>query len=246
MTQGMSLHIGLNSVDPNHYGNWSGPLNACEADAEDMQAIANDKGFQSTILKTTQATRKAVTDAIQNAAKKLVSGDIFMVSYSGHGGQVPDSNGDEKDRLDETWCLYDGQLIDDELKALYAEFTSGVRILVFSDSCHSGTVTRADRKSFIPPSEIPTRNMPNAAALRTYRMNRAFYNEIGKNVKKLESADAIKATILLISGCQDNQLSYDGTFNGRFTGTLLSIWNNGSFKGNYEHFKNDTPIPLYD
>ena len=37
----------------------------------------------------------------------------------------------------------------------------------------------------------------------------------------------------LISGCQDNQLSADGTFNGLFTGTLLSVWNGGKFKGAY-------------
>ena len=30
---GLSLHVGLNAVDPAHYAGWSGPLNACEADA---------------------------------------------------------------------------------------------------------------------------------------------------------------------------------------------------------------------
>ena len=33
--KGVSLHVGLNKVDPQHYAGWSGPLNACEADAED-------------------------------------------------------------------------------------------------------------------------------------------------------------------------------------------------------------------
>ncbi len=35
----MSLHIGLNRVDPKHYGGWSGPLAACECYANDMAAI---------------------------------------------------------------------------------------------------------------------------------------------------------------------------------------------------------------
>ena len=30
--RGVSLHIGLNSVDPKHYGGWSGDLVACEFD----------------------------------------------------------------------------------------------------------------------------------------------------------------------------------------------------------------------
>ncbi len=35
----LSLHIGLNLVDPKHYGGWSGPLAACECYANDMAAI---------------------------------------------------------------------------------------------------------------------------------------------------------------------------------------------------------------
>ena len=38
----VSIHIGLNSVDPKHYAGWSGDLMACEFDANDMAAIAQD------------------------------------------------------------------------------------------------------------------------------------------------------------------------------------------------------------
>jgi hypothetical protein len=38
----------------------------------------------------------------------------------------------EADKLDETWCLYDGQLIDDELYLELGKFATGVRILVLS------------------------------------------------------------------------------------------------------------------
>ena len=37
MAKGMSLSIGLNAVDPKHYGGWAGELNACEADAAEMR-----------------------------------------------------------------------------------------------------------------------------------------------------------------------------------------------------------------
>ena len=33
MAKGVSVHIGINEVDPAHYGGWTGALNACEADA---------------------------------------------------------------------------------------------------------------------------------------------------------------------------------------------------------------------
>ena len=48
---------------------------------------------------------------------------------------------------------------------------------------------------------------------------------------------APEATVLLISGCQDNQLSSDGDVNGLFTETLLKIWNDGNFKQDYRHFQ---------
>ncbi|MDP9071378.1 MAG: caspase family protein, partial [Actinomycetota bacterium] len=36
--RGMSLHIGLNRVDPDGYNGWSGDLAGCENDARDMRA----------------------------------------------------------------------------------------------------------------------------------------------------------------------------------------------------------------
>src|SRR6185436_6155677 len=115
MAKGVSVHIGINEVDPAHYGGWTGALNACEADAEDLQTVATSQGFATTMLCTSEATRAAVIAAIKSAAGATVAGDLFFLSYAGHGGQVPDLNGDEQDLQDETWCLFDGQLINDEL-----------------------------------------------------------------------------------------------------------------------------------
>ena len=245
MAKGLALTIGLNAVDPKHYQGWSGELNACEADAQDMAEIAKSKGFQVETLLTKKATRDKVTSEISKASADLRSGDIFMLDYSGHGGQVPDPHGDEPDAEDETWCLYDGELIDDETYLLLGKFAAGVRILVFSDSCHSGTVvklayyqgTTAARSPDVGTQKVKYRFMPPSVALRTYRNNKEFYDAILKNPKLKEAREAVKASVLLISGCQDNQLSSDGDFNGLFTGTLLRVWNNGRFKGkSYKSF----------
>ena len=283
MPKGISLHVGLNTVDPAHYAGWSGPLAACEADADDMHAIATAGGFAPTLLKTTTATRKAVIDGIKAAARQLKKGDIFFLTYSGHGGQLPDLNGDEPDDLqDETWCLHDGELVDDELYALWGSFAAGVRILMLSDSCHSGTVAklalsqpgnaaaRAALSAYGVSGEVRFRVMPTDVALRTYRQNKAFYDPILRKKGRRESAARrkpgtkdIKASVRLISGCQDNQLSSDGTFNGLFTGTLLRVWHDGHFKGSYasfhkaivkrmppsqtpNHFLVGPPLPSYD
>jgi metacaspase-1 len=244
MAQGMALTIGLNAVDPQHYAGWSGELTACEADATDMAGIAKSKGFAPDKLFTKAATRKNVIGKITQAAKTLKTGDIFFLTYSGHGGQLPDLNGDEADGYDETWCLFDGELVDDELYALLGKFRPGVRILMFSDSCHSGTVARAAFYAAMGrpgaalgnPAAIRYRNMPLVVAQRTYWANRDFYDPILRNPKLLEAKGAVKASVLLISGCQDNQTSADGAFNGLFTGTMLHVWNGGKFKADYRAF----------
>jgi metacaspase-1 len=238
MGKGISLHIGLNSVDPQRYEGWSGPLNACEADANDMADLAQAGSFSFTKLLTRQATREAVLNGIGDAAKNLKSGDIFFLTYSGHGGQAPDLNNEEPDGMDETWCLYDGQLIDDELYSSWGAFATGVRIFLLSDSCHSGTVSKAIHyreklRSGLPPVY---RAMPDEVALRVYQNNKSFYDPILKNRNLSEALSAVKASVLLISGCQDNQLSMDGTFNGLFTGTLKTVWNGGTFDGSYRRF----------
>ena len=122
--QALSLHIGLNAVSGSAYGGWTGPLAACEFDANDMAAIAKSRGMKPTVLLTKKATRSAVLAGMRGAAKTLGAGDLFFLSYSGHGGQVPDVTGEEADKKDETWCLYDGQLIDDELYLELAAFAA--------------------------------------------------------------------------------------------------------------------------
>ena len=151
--QGESLHIGVNKVDPAHYNGWEGTLRACEFDAEDMRALAVGKGFTASILLTQEATAAAVTAGIAAAADRLAESDIFFLSYSGHGGQVPDLNSDDDaDDKDETWVLYDRQLVDDELYALFARFKPGVRIFMLSDSCHSGSVAKDIFDAAVPTS----------------------------------------------------------------------------------------------
>jgi metacaspase-1 len=245
MARGISLHIGLNTVDPSHYDGWDGALSACEFDANDMQSIAEGRGFETNILLTKNGSADAVTAAIEAAAGQLDSGDFFFNTYSGHGGQVPDKNDEEEeDRSDETWVLYDRQLVDDELYALWAKFKPGVRIFVLSDSCHSGSVTKKiddDVPDVVATAETAAKESPRYRALprdtmiATYRKNADLYDGIQDAVPSATKSD-VGAAVLLISGCQDDQLSLDGFSNGRFTEELLSVWDKGAWKGSYPKF----------
>lgn len=264
MARGISLHIGLNAVNPRHYMGWSGPLVACEYDAKDMARVAGALGYApTTVLLTKQATTRRVIAAMRSAAQALGPGDAFLLTYSGHGGQVTDTNGDESvrdygemgevgDTKDETWCLYDRQLVDDELYALWAEFPTRCRIFVFSDSCHSGTVTREVpdfdlihagaasagvlRATQAPPAE---RGMPVGTAAEVSRSRAAVYARVQREVPPRESTK-VGATVGLVSGCQDNQTSLDGARNGLFTEKLLQVWDDGAFTGSLHDLRNQT------
>jgi len=242
MPAALSLHIGLNSFDPGHYGE-PGTLAGCENDAKAMTKLAKARGFTPVTkapLFTKQATCAAVTAGIKTAAAKLQSGDTFFVTYAGHGSQTPDTNGDEDDAMDETWCLYDRMLVDDELAALWATFKAGVRIIMLSDSCHSGSVNRGEGRGAAAMVQAAKgqryRFFPTAKALRVYRRHSDEYDAIQKRTTAAREV-RIKASVLLISGCQDNQLSADGDANGLFTETLLDVWNGGAFKGDYPRFR---------
>jgi metacaspase-1 len=66
---------------------------------------------------------------IMEGFRKLVEisepGDVVFVSFSGHGGQMVDTSGDEDDGFDEILIPVDfeesGQIVDDDI---YAEFVT--------------------------------------------------------------------------------------------------------------------------
>jgi metacaspase-1 len=250
---GRSLHIGLNTVDPSHYDGWDGRLYGCHNDALAMQAIADSLDYTSQVMLDDAATAEAVIAAIREAAQSLSPGDTFLVTYSGHGGQVDDTNGDESlrdygelgesgDRYDETWLLFDRMLVDDELWALWSEFPEGARIAVLSDSCHSGSVTRAAPHG--PDGEVAwQRRAPLDVEIATYEQHKDLYDGIQAAVPPRE-ASTIGATVVLASGCQDNQTSADGRGNGLFTGTLLDVWQDGQFQGSLHALRDQIAVRM--
>ena len=249
---GYSVHIGLNYVDPAAYDGWDGELSGCINDANSMQQLASNAGFSTSKLIDSQASSQAVIGELARLARTAVAGDLVLVTYSGHGGQVDDSNGDEPDWRDETWVLWDRQVIDDELFQMWSQFAAGVRILLISDSCHSGTVARVmicneAREKLADASRAMTDDSPTVELARVSK-NLPIDVQAGDNDRRRgtyefvqalsgpKSGADIAAQLILISGCQDNQLSYDGAVNGQFTGTLLQVWAGGAFSGDYATF----------
>jgi metacaspase-1 len=244
MSHGNSLHIGLNRVDPLHYKS-DFPLSGCHNDARDMAAIAREQGFSAKILLDADATVQRVLSEIGQAAQALQSGDAFLLTYAGHGSQVPDRGGDEKDGLDETWLLFDRMLLDDEIYMELSKFAPGVRILVISDSCHSGTITRETQYRGLAQSQAlapfyggvdPVFRTPGpGVGARVLHVHATEYAAAWRSIDP-RARERVMAPVIQISGCKDEQLAADGPSNGLFTGTLKRAWRAGAFTGTHRGF----------
>ena len=236
MPKGISIHIGMNYLDTEHYED-DGALRTCEKDCLDMKEISEAQNFESTTVLLNEAgTRDAVSKAITDASKNLVDGDMLFISYSGHGGSTPDESGDEEDGKDESWCLFDGFFFDDELYALSTKFEEGVRILVVSDSCHSGTVSKV-APGQDPTTMIVSKNFPEEKAKEVYFAHKGFYQKVKS--KAMESKEKeVKASVKLIAGCQDVESSYifPDDENSLLTKELNRVWDAGQFIGTTSEF----------
>jgi hypothetical protein len=159
-----------------------------------MKSIASSCGFNTTSLITSQAVASAVLKEIALASSSLQSGDIFLLTFSGHGGQIPDVNGDEGDGLDETWVCFDRMLVDDELYAMWGKFQPGVRIVMVSDSCHSGTI--AKDAFYIGMTDL------NPALSRAYRgMTPGLTHQISQGFGPVQLTGSRFSTPLSGGGC---------------------------------------------
>jgi hypothetical protein len=216
-----------------------------------METIAKGQGFATQSLLTKAATSTALLDAIEKASKGLVEDDFFLLTYSGHGGQINDVSNGEPDGLDETWVLYDRELVDDELYAMWSRFRPGVRVFILSDSCHSGTMTKAmflNPAPFLPHLERRVRAstgpnlrpkfLPPDVQSKIYKERATLYDAIRQKTPRREKVN-VECSVILISACQDNQVAMDGTKNGLFTETLLKVWDKGRFSGGYHHFRSE-------
>lgn len=102
-------------------------------------------------------TRNNILKKLTNLVDEAIAGDILIFHYSGHGSQVKDLHGDEEDGYDETICpidfmqprvitykgkkyRVDSQIIDDEINEILVKVPRNVKLLMLSDSCHSGTI----------------------------------------------------------------------------------------------------------
>ena len=117
--------------------------------------LVQEWGFSESdvrVILDKEATKQGMLDALgvwlPGATRR---GDRVVIYYSGHGSQVDDESGDERDEKDETFVPTDygrngeraeDMLLDDELASALSRLRDR-QVLLIADSCNSGTVTKS-------------------------------------------------------------------------------------------------------
>ncbi len=245
MSKGYALHIGLNKLDKHVYPGVPA-LRAAVNDALFWESFAKELGYESLALHDQNATSQAVLEHLSVYAEQLVPGDILLLTYAGHGSQIPNdkAEGFDDERNDQTWCLYDRELLDDELFDAFRRFADGTRILVVSDSCHSGTMTRAlpeemDMSAMLSAGlergvasrGLLTRKLPLETEQQLIaRFGDAVYRPIQEKYADIPQAENVKAAVKLLAACQDDQTTFDGAGNGVFTESFIDLFKKPAFR----------------
>lgn len=208
-----ALCIGIN--DYPYDGN---DLNGCVNDAKAWADLLISKfefpHSDVRLILDSNATKANIMNALKDLLAGAKSGDVLVYTNSSHGTYLADTSGDE-DMYDEAMCPYDCEenlIVDDDLRTLFTEIPRGVRLSVISDSCFSGTVTRAV-SGIKTPDDRRTRFLNPSVIGRNVLMN------IHKTKPKSKYKESNMKEVLL-SGCNDKEYSYDARIEGKYHGAM--------------------------
>ena len=201
------------------YPNTQMHLPGCDNDALEIYKFLKNNGYEefdilcdtdvfkesNENVKTKDPTFRNIVSSLFNMvrwARRNPSGKIFL-HYSGHGTQVSDKNrvfdrklrrwrSEEDDGRDECIVVGDMGLIrDDQLKWLFSYLPASTNLFSLMDSCHSGS----------------------AFDLRYYLKSE------NQTVTKARQSD-LRANVVMLSGCKDEQYSESSVFNNKWYGVM--------------------------
>lgn len=189
--------------------------------------IMTDEPHKVKDVHSGKPTRNQMFDAMHWLVRGADRGDSLFFYFSGHGGWLPDEDGDEADGIDETICPVDhhenGMITDDDLyDTLVRRVPRGARLTAVMDSCHSGTGMdlpylhdvetgdmHDDRMDGLPEKESKVKRVLQRVGLRK------------KKLPRCPRPDSKGGEVLLISGCRDHESSCeDHTLAGVPTGAM--------------------------
>jgi hypothetical protein len=212
-------------VGVNDYPYEGNDLNGCVNDANGWADLLvshfNFVKSDVSLLIDAQATKAAILARLKTLLTGATAGDVLVFTNSSHGTYIADTSGDEP-MYDEAICPYDcadNLLVDDDLRELFANLPKGVHLTVISDSCFSGTVTRAALSEALPGLKTPDDRRVRflSPALRGDPILENPWKATPKSKGKYPES---KMKEILLSGCSDKEYSYDALIGGKYNGAM--------------------------
>jgi|LakMenEpi03Aug12_release.lakeMendotaPanAssembly.Ray.scaffolds.fasta_scaffold236829_2 hypothetical protein len=194
----------------NDYPGQANDLGGCVNDAQDWASCLQTYGFATKIYTDAEVTSSLFATLLTYIADSAVSGDRIVITYSGHGTQVKDTDGDETDQRDEALYLYDNVVTDDMIKEHLSRIPNGVSVTLIFDSCFSGNAVRALNAE----SKIRYVWKPSPAGIIDYNGNRSGDVFIMDNTTTGEMRE------VYLAACSDTEYAYDAVFNSRPNGAF--------------------------
>lgn len=215
-----ALCIGIND-----YPYDGSDLNGCVNDANGWAKLLIDHyDFPENdvrLMIDSQATKAAILDGLHALLTGAKAGDMLVFTNSSHGTYIADTSGDEP-MYDEAICPYDcadNLLVDDELRELFSNLPKEVQMTVISDSCFSGTVTRAAVSDIFPGMKTPDDRRVRFLS-PGLRGDPILPNPWKAKPKSQIRSPESKMKEILLSGCSDREYSYDALIDGTYHGAM--------------------------
>ena len=142
-------------------------LDGAVNDATDIEGALKDSGVNNIRKFVNDGATKQHIKARWNEMVRLSKkGDTLIVSFAGHGMQLPDGSGDEADKKDEAFALKhfktdsirgnkDNYILDDEWNTWFRQ-APGRKIIFVADTCHSGTIDKSILRKVFKQRWTPT------------------------------------------------------------------------------------------
>lgn len=233
-------------VGINDYPYDGSDLNGCVNDARAWaELLVNHFGFSVSdvrVITDSEATKADIVGGIKNLLAGARSDDVLVFTNSSHGTYVADTSGDEP-MYDEALCPYDtaeNLLVDDELREIFADVPQGVHLTMISDSCHSGTVTRAAIGENLPGLATPDDRRVRFLS-PALRGDPVLENPFKAMPKKAVKYPESKMNEVLLSGCTDKEYSYDaligGVYHGAMTYYALQVIRAANYRITYDQLR---------
>ncbi|OEU68492.1 MAG: hypothetical protein BBJ57_07380 [Desulfobacterales bacterium PC51MH44] len=167
---------------------------------------------------------RAVEQAIIDHMLWLVDhkDSILVSTYSGHGSEIRDRNGDElKGDMDQFLCAHDLnwdniQLLDDNIGNIFDGIPDSSKLTFFVDACHSESMSR----SFLNP--LFKKKRPRKARYLKPPRDIQFRSESTKLVKTITKKLAKPLNHTIVSGCGFDETSSDAYINGKYQGAFTA------------------------